>query len=503
MYNNITLNNFRNSTLLKYVSCIFLALVADVFFFGHRPGWTSGVFTLLLCGIYILHTNNIYINGRAKILLVLIAGQAIALFESSNWISYLLIITGFLLLIFLQKTQIYHSVRQFISFALKVCLRFFVTPIIDVLTTLKFHNRNSSGYIYNALSNWVVPILFSIVFVLLFALANPIIESWVKKIDLYLVFKYLSISRIMFWLLMLSICWIVIRPRRLIRFVKLSPANKSRYSNVNAFSNSLIIRALVMFNIIFAFQTAMDISYLWGGAKLPDGMTYAKYALKGAYPLMVTAILAAIFVLISMKPNSESARSEAIRKLVYAWICQNILLVISSIWRLVIYIQAYQLTGLRVAALIWMGLVAFGLSMIIVRIINKKDNFWLINTNFVALFSVLYICSFLNFGGIVAEYNVNNSYEYKGTGKQLDYYYLQRNIGVEALPALVKLKGVMESKRTSTKRLNETIQYINKKCYRCFEVLPSPDARIKPAKNWRQWTYRQYRIEKYLTKEGF
>jgi len=48
--------------------------------------------------------------------------------------------------------------------------------------------------------------------------------------------------------------------------------------------------------------------------------------------------------------------------LVYLWVAQNVLLVTSSILRLDLYVQIYLLTWWRVAAFIWMLLVAFGFS---------------------------------------------------------------------------------------------------------------------------------------------
>src|SRR5665213_1578045 len=57
-----------------------------------------------------------------------------------------------------------------------------------------------------------------------------------------------------------------------------------------------MVRSLVLFNALFALQTVLDLTYLWGGANLPDGMSHAEYAHRGAYPLIVTALLAAGFV---------------------------------------------------------------------------------------------------------------------------------------------------------------------------------------------------------------
>ena len=65
-------------------------------------------------------------------------------------------------------------------------------------------------------------------------------------------------------------------------------------------------------------QTVLDAAYLWGGVALPDGMTYASYAHRGAYPLIVTALLAAGFVLAAMRPGSATSNDPLIRRLVYA-----------------------------------------------------------------------------------------------------------------------------------------------------------------------------------------
>ena len=133
-------------------------------------------------------------------------------------------------------------------------------------------------------------------------------------------------------------------------------------------------RSLMLFNALFALQTVLDLAYLWGGATLPDGMSHAEYAHRGAYPLIVTALLAAGFVLIAMRPGGPAEQSRLIRPLVLLWTGQNILLVISSMLRLDLYVAAYSLTYLRLAAFIWMVLVATGLLLILIQILLKKPN---------------------------------------------------------------------------------------------------------------------------------
>ena len=89
---------------------------------------------------------------------------------------------------------------------------------------------------------------------------------------------------------------------------------------------------------------------------------------RGAYPLIVTALLAAAFVLVAMRPGARrSAPADPLARS-FSVVAQNVLLVISSILRLDLYVEIYSLTYWRVAAFIWMMLVAIGLLLIVARI---------------------------------------------------------------------------------------------------------------------------------------
>ena len=113
-----------------------------------------------------------------------------------------------------------------------------------------------------------------------------------------------------------------------------------------------------------------------------------------------------------------------IRPLVYLWVAQNVLLVASSILRLDLYVQIYLLTWWRIAAFVWMLLVAFGLLLIVARIALNRSDEWLIRANLITLTATLYICSLVNFAAVIADYNVSHSREASGKGVAIDMNYL-------------------------------------------------------------------------------
>ena len=97
--------------------------------------------------------------------------------------------------------------------------------------------------------------------------------------------------------------------------------------------------------------------------------------------------------------------------------------------------QIYSLTYWRVAAFIWMLLVAAGLILIVARIAFDRSNTWLVQMNLATLALLACICAFINFPYIIASYNVDHSKEVSGNGLALDFGYLV-GLGPQAVPAI-------------------------------------------------------------------
>lgn len=300
------------------------------------------------------------------------------------------------------------------------------------------------------LTVWFIPLFFGSIFAALLVSANPLLEKWINLMNPGNAASYVNFGRVLFWAVALSVVWPFIHVwwRKKAEVME-TPAEaiEHEHERLSDFSGFLgvatILRSLILFNLLFAVQTLLDAIFLWGNAALPADITYAAYAHRGAYPLILTALLAAGFVLVAMRPGGPAERSKVIRPLVYLWVAQNVLLMASSILRLGLYVQIYLLTYWRVAAFIWMLLVALGLLLIVARIILHRSNDWLIRANLIALTATLYICSLINFAAIIADYDVSHGHEASGQGVQIDMNYLVQ-LGPQALPAIdraIQLRG--------------------------------------------------------------
>jgi hypothetical protein len=347
-----------------------------------------------------------------------------------------------------------------------------------------FSNQKRETSYANKLIIWIVPVVLVAIFTMLFALANPLIGDWLSYIDLWAFIRLVNFNRLIFWLLMLVAIWpfificIPLKPRE--NTSDDIDQSKDVPREYNFFGRASILRAVLLCNALFAIQTATDIIYLWIGVTLPDGVTYASYAHRGAYLLIVTALLAGGFVIAAMRPGSAAERSPTVRFLVYIWIAQNVLLVLSSALRLEAYVEVYSLTWWRTAAFVWMFLVAAGLIAIIARMALNRPNMWLVSTMLYASMATLYVCGLIDIPYLMAQYNVAHCCELTGKGTSLDVAYVI-GLGPSAIPALDVYRRRIP--------LSDPQKYDRQQLV---------DELSRDKDNWRSWTFRLSRLRSYV-----
>lgn len=311
--------------------------------------------------------------------------------------------------------------------------------LLDAFALRKVRHRRTQRVlrISGIIAAIALPVIGSGIILGLFAAANPVIENTILAVH-WPTWDEETLLRVIIAGVVFSVSWAILRPR-LSAFLNNPGRSKALPAlSLPGISVVSVTLSLIAFNLLFLMQNGMDAAWLWGFAPLPDDMTLAEYAHRGAYPLIATAIFAAIFVLVTLRPGSETAASPIIRRLVVLWIAQNVFLVASSMLRTVDYIEAYSLTELRLYALVWMALVGVGLLLICWRMLAGKSGDWLVNGNLIAAGLVLTSFCFIDASAVAAQWNVRHAREIDGTGAALDVSYLERR-GDAALLPLVEL----------------------------------------------------------------
>lgn len=325
--------------------------------------------------------------------------------------------------------------------------------------------------------NWAFPLGGALVLSSLLIEANPVLERF--AVDLFALDVDLAelTWRAMFWLGMGLMTYpLLVAPAPAPAASKPPRPSRLRLPGFGLNPGS-VLRALVMFNALLAVQTLMDLTILLGGAELPEGMTYATYAHRGAYPLLATAMLAGAFAL-AARPFLGEHR--ALKPLVLLWLGQNVALGVTAMLRLNLYVGEYGLTYLRAHAAIWMGLVVIGLGLTAWQILRARSNGWLMARAAGLGVVTLYACCFVNFAAVIATTNLEM--KARDMSYRLDVVYLC-NLGPMADKAIGR---ALREHQVLADHLSE------RTCWR--HDLPGSD-------DLREWDFRSARIRAYLLAE--
>lgn len=412
----------RFSFLLKVAIVMALVIVFDRLFPYDFAGARIGCFAAVWLAAVIVARQEVRKSPRAWIALGAAAVFVVSLVDDPGLLAWVLFWCSLSTAALLPKVARYDDAWHWgARLALHAVLGV-AKPVADLSRVVRRRGKTNLRAIAATLA---LPVIGGALFLLLFSAANPLIAQAFAAIRLP------SLWQTLVWTFVAFCAWPSLRPHAAI--MRLAARLPNPEPSLPGTSLPSVLMALALFNLIFAVQNALDIAFLWNGDALPAGMTQTDYVHRGAYPLIVTALIAGAMSLAMLRPGSASEGNLWARRLVTMWVAQNLVLVASSALRTINYIETSMLTTWRIAALLWMGLVALGLVLICWRILRAKTAAWLINWNALAASLVLSICCFLDLGAIAAAWNVRTA-----APDKVDLCYLSQ-LGDSALLPLIAL----------------------------------------------------------------
>lgn len=163
---------------------------------------------------------------------------------------------------------------------------------------------------------------------------------------------------------------------------------------------------------------------------LPDGVTYSQYAHEGFWQLLFVSIINFVTVLICANIFEENRSLKILLTVLSICTC---IMIISAAYRMILYVNEYNLTFLRVLVLWFLAV----LTVIFIGVIYSiyRRNFELFRY-MTAVVSVGYIL--LSLGrpdALIANYNIENTTE---MGEE-DLYYLMYGLSDDAAPEIAKI----------------------------------------------------------------
>lgn len=182
--------------------------------------------------------------------------------------------------------------------------------------------------------------------------------------------------------------------------------------------------------VLYVWFCLVQIVYLFGGfGTLPEGMTYAQYARSGFFQLLFVCMINLILVLI-VKRCFET--SMYLSRILFAICLCSYIMTASSAYRMILYVQAYRLTVLRIVVLVALAAIAILLAGVCRHIFSVDFR---ILPYFIIVISTVYtLFSFINVDSFVARYDLAHLTEENATET---FHYLE-TLSLDAIPATLR-----------------------------------------------------------------
>lgn len=308
-------------------------------------------------------------------------------------------------------TAIFRTVGSFFC-----CL---ISPFSDMVSYFDAEKQEKStkrNYFLPAFIGIIIAIPLLFCMTLLLADADAIFENilfrMMDALNIWEVIKILFVMTVVFfasYALLAALCR---------KTVKEKIEEKTKFDPVIA----IVFSSLLC--ILYLFFSVIQILYLFiGNMKLPENYTYAGYAREGFFQLLAVSIINLLIVLICLYLFQENR----FLRVILAMICGcTFIMIFSSALRMILYINTYALTFLRVFVLWALTVIFFLMAGVTAFIFYRRFPLFLYS---LAIVGVCYIAlSFSRPDYLIARYNLS---------RDCDTDYLT-GLSADAAPAILE-----------------------------------------------------------------
>jgi hypothetical protein len=490
----------RNLTIL------FATLLYSFLFYRQPPGINLLIFSSALVGalIYLTGTRHKLAWWAAASGVVLSSVSVMLNGSAFGWIM------NVLSLAILSALTLDEQLSVLPGIALSIAS--FVTGIPRIgLSLQKDVEHPDSNKVLKGAGTVLISLVVFLVFFLLYRSADAVFDFYAAQIN----FDFISVPWCFFSLLGFCICWAFFRPVKWQELQEwdtakpnaLQPAaeDDQRYYPISLErEKSLALLTFSMLNLLLLFVNLLDIRFLILGSPLPAGVSYTDMVHQGVGSLIISIIFAVALILFFFRDRLNFVQNKPLIYLACGWVLQNAFMVLSTAWRNALYIHHEGLTNKRVGVYFYLLLCGIGLVFTLVKLLQKKSNWYLFRVNGWAFWAVLVAGSLVNWTDVIVSENFRLARD-KNVTFDVDYNV---SLGTESLPYLVQIKDLpvkaayflndsAGNYHTKGKPLNSLPQYNAMLTQRISEFRKQENT-----ETWKSWTFADMRTEQRLKDLG-
>lgn len=164
--------------------------------------------------------------------------------------------------------------------------------------------------------------------------------------------------------------------------------------------------ALSILLVIFIFT----FNYEQFGERMNDSTLSEETHERVAAVIMSIAMAIVVIMFYFKSGFNFDSNAKLLKIAAYVWILLNAILVISTMVKNTEYVYHFGLTYKRLGVYAFLTLSLLGLAFTWYKISAKKTNVFLFNTMIWSVYGMILVCSWLNWGGIITQYNLKQSH---------------------------------------------------------------------------------------------
>jgi hypothetical protein len=258
--------------------------------------------------------------------------------------------------------------------------------------------------------------------------------------------------------------------------------------------NTIGILSLFLLNLLLLIVNIIDIRFIWFDFDFSRDANIYKMVHEGTELLIVSIVLAMMLLIVLFKGNLNFyKRNKWLKFGAYAWILQNIVLVISVFLRDYYYIEFFGLAYKRIGVLFFLFAVLTGLTTVFIKIHFRKSNYFLFRVNAWACIVMLVVASAVNWDPMIAKYNFDHNDK---VPVDLKFIF---TLSDKALPVIDKHVALLRERENA----QVEHEYRRGECITCYmERLNERKRRFMEKQqqySWLSWNYADHAVKQYLS----
>jgi hypothetical protein len=431
-----------------------LGLVFDFLFYGHTPGISVLLYTVLILlatfGLAERFNHTLPRHALALMPVALFFAGLVAIRANELLTFWNMLITVYILLlvalfIFRPSLKITHlNVPSYLSEPPRLFLRLLAESISEIRNTLvEFSaHRNKSSYA-PYIRGAVISLPILLILTLLLSSADLVFQRFFISL-----FDFRFNGEIALRLILILLVATVFIGAFTVVYMRTSNETLARnsYNKFLGITEAAILLGSI--SVLFMAFIGVQIRYLFGGSEqvIGAGLTYAQYARKGFFELIAVAMITMATIWgVTLLAERRTKQQENLFLWIFGVIIAEVLVImISAHMRLSLYENAYGFTFLRLFSHVFIALLAVTFISLFVHVWRREPEHYFAFRTFASVLVFFAVFNIMNPDALIARQNIKR---FENTGK-IDPYYLTR-LSADATPAIRTLltRNDAESRR--------------------------------------------------------